>query len=130
MEALLILFAPLIEIVMMPVLALAGALLGAAVELVFWLLALIFGGAWAQRRDRRKRRGGGVGAGDLARTGPKRPLIPRRLLHWGAGALVLLGARGSRPAFCCATRSCAGRWSGPRRRPALPSPTSAARAGL
>lgn len=84
MEALILLIAPLLEVLLAPVIAMAGAILGLLVELVFWLLALIFGGAWEARRQARKR------AGDSA----AKPWVSRKVLHWSAGILLGLGVLG------------------------------------
>lgn len=89
MEALVIIFGEILLACLMPVLALAGALLGAIVE----ALAAVFGGVfalWAERR-RAKRQAAGTGGAPAV---PRKPLIPRKLLHWfagGLGALALVG---------------------------------------
>ncbi len=75
MEALLILFAPLIEICLAPVIAILGAILSMLFELLLFLLWLIFG----LKSERRKR---------------TKPLIPRKVVHWSAGVLLAFGMIG------------------------------------
>lgn len=85
MEALLILFAPLIEIMLVPVVAIGGAVFSFALELVAGLVAAFAG---TPRRKRAKRQDGPA---DDARA---RVRSGRRYLHWGAGALLVTGLAG------------------------------------
>ena len=91
MEALVILFGELLIAFLMPVIALVGAVLGAVVEAVALLLGGVFG-AWAEARSaRRKKRGVPE---TQARATPRKPLIPRKLVHWVAGSLTVVGVVG------------------------------------
>ncbi|WP_137702537.1 AsmA family protein [Marimonas lutisalis] len=87
MEALLILLAPLIEICLVPLAALAGAMISILAELVFAVVALLVGVIDALRGSRR-------GPTPKKQAAPRKPLVPRKLLHWSAGVLLAVGLAG------------------------------------
>lgn len=90
MEALVLIFAEILIACMVPVFAMAGALAATVLEAVLALLALIFGGVFEVWRDNRSaaRKAGGA----VAPKAPRKPLIPRKVIHWAAGILVTVGA--------------------------------------
>ena len=81
MEALLILFAPLIQICLAPVIALLGAVLSVVVELAALIFAILYELVTGKKRAR-------------GEANPRKPLIPRKWLHWSAGGLLALGVLG------------------------------------
>lgn len=85
MEALLFIFAEILAVCMAPFLALAGAALGALLE----LLAAIFGGVFALLLEGRRAKKQTPKPAE-----PRKPLIPRKLIHWSAGILVGVGVLG------------------------------------
>ncbi|MDQ2090688.1 hypothetical protein [Marimonas arenosa] len=90
MEALLILFAPLLEILMVPVVAVAGAVFSFVGEVLIALFGLLF--ELLGRKRRKKLR-----SADEAGAGPapaRKPLIPRKLVHWSAGIVFAIGLAG------------------------------------
>lgn len=97
MEALVLIFAEILLACLAPLLALAGAMAALALEAVLGLLALIFGGVFEVWRDSRRaaREAGGA---EVAKA-PRKPLIPRKYVHWAAGLLVTLGAVGVLASF-------------------------------
>lgn len=87
MEALVAIFAEIIIACMMPVFALMGAVLSA----VFEGLLLLFGGIFSEYvESRRKRRAEAV----QQPITPRKPLIPRKVIHWTAGIFATIGALG------------------------------------
>ena len=91
MEALVLIFAEILLACLAPLLAAIGALLGAILELIFALLGLIFGEGFERWRKQRRAQGAEAPA---SRATPRRPLVPRRWLHWAAGSLAALGVLG------------------------------------
>jgi hypothetical protein len=79
MEALVVLFAEVIALLMMPVLSLMGALIGAVLELVVGLFGLAFSGGRTREQSK---------------APPRKPLVSRKALHWSAGGLLVVGAGG------------------------------------
>lgn len=95
MEALVLIFAEILLACLAPLLALAGAMAALALEAVLGLLALVFGGVFELWRDSRR---AARETGAVARA-PRKPLIPRKLVHWTAGVLVTVGAVGVLASF-------------------------------
>ncbi|UYV37684.1 hypothetical protein N4R57_00750 [Rhodobacteraceae bacterium D3-12] len=89
MEALVIIFGEILIACLMPVFALAGALLGAVIE----LLGAAFGGVFALWAERRRNKRQNIGE-PAEPAKPRKPLIPRKLLHWVAGSLGALALVG------------------------------------
>lgn len=87
MEALVAVFAEIILACMMPVIALTGALIGA----VFEGILLLFGGVFAEYVETRRKRK--AEAADRPAV-TRKPLIPRKVIHWFAGTCALLGVLG------------------------------------
>lgn len=90
MEALVAIFAEIIIACMMPFLGLIGALMGAILEGVLLLLAGIFGGVFQVWSDARKAKS----KTPKAQAKPRKPLVPRKLVHWTAGILAGVGVLG------------------------------------
>lgn len=87
MEALVAIFAEIIIACMMPVFGILGAVVGA----IFEGILLLFGGIFAEYVDaRRKRR---AEAANRPVT-PRKPLIPRKVIHWFAGISATVGVLG------------------------------------
>lgn len=87
MEALVAIFAEIILACMMPVIGLMVAVIGALFEAIL----LLFGGVFAEYVDtRRKRRAKASNRPLVAR----KPLIPRKIVHWVAGTCGLVGVLG------------------------------------
>lgn len=93
MEALLFIFAEIIVACLAPVFAILGAAFAGLIE----LLAALLGGSFALWSERRKakRRAAGLEIPDQ----PRKPLIPRKLVHWSAGVLGGLGLAGIAASF-------------------------------
>jgi hypothetical protein len=90
MEALVAIFAEIIIACMMPFMALIGAFVGAILEGILLLLAGVFGGifqVWAEARAARRNAPKPVAK-------PRKPLVPRKLVHWTAGILGTVGVLG------------------------------------
>ncbi|MDJ0639464.1 MAG: hypothetical protein QNJ20_11560 [Paracoccaceae bacterium] len=83
MEALLIIFAEIIFACLAPFFALIGAAIGAIFEFIVLLLAMIFGGV-----------GSGVSKPKPGKQKRRKPLVPRKVLHWSAGIVGGLGVLG------------------------------------
>ncbi len=90
MEALVAIFAEIIIACMMPFVSLIGALFGAFLEGLLLLLAGIFGGVFEVWADRRKAKS----ARPKTAAKPRKPLIPRKVIHWTAGVMGTLGVLG------------------------------------
>ena len=87
MEALVAVFAEIIIACTIPVIGLVGAMVGA----VFEGILLLFGGVFAGYVDaRRKRKSEVAKLPQVAR----KPLIPRKFVHWFAGTFAMLGVLG------------------------------------
>ncbi len=89
MEALVLIFAEIIIACLAPLLGIVGAVIGAMLELLGLLLGGAFG-AWSEGRRARRE-------DDAAKTpqkAPRKPLIPRKVLHWVAGGFAALGVVG------------------------------------
>lgn len=87
MEALVLIFAEIIIACLAPVFAAIGAFIG----LLFELLLLLFGGRFARFVEkRRKMRAQAKGKAFELR----KPLIPRKVVHWVAGASAVAGVAG------------------------------------
>lgn len=91
MEALVLIFAEILLACLAPLLALAGAALAVALEAVLGFLALVFGGVFEVWRESRRMKREAAGRAPKA---PRKPLVPRKVVHWAAGGLVALGAVG------------------------------------
>ncbi|MEM6590140.1 MAG: hypothetical protein AAF641_16970 [Pseudomonadota bacterium] len=87
MEALVAIFAEIIIACMMPVFALMGAVVSA----IFEGILLLFGGVFAEYVEARRRRR--AEAKDQPHVARK-PLIPRKVIHWTAGICATMGALG------------------------------------
>ncbi|WP_371227624.1 hypothetical protein [Roseovarius sp. 2305UL8-3] len=85
MEALLLIFGEILFACLAPVLGLAGAALAGLLELLAAFFTILFGGSFGARKKRRAPARDGVPAA------PRKPLIPRKVLHWTAGGLAGLG---------------------------------------
>lgn len=83
LEALIFIFAEILFACMAPVFALCGLVFGALLE----LLAAVFGGIFTVGAEGRR---GKPVKGKAAR----KPLIPRRVIHWGAGIMAGIGVLG------------------------------------
>ncbi|MFK7940236.1 MAG: hypothetical protein AB8B82_12715 [Roseovarius sp.] len=90
MEALVAIFAEIIIACMMPFLSLIGALLGALLEGLLLLLAGLFGGVFQVWSDARKAKSDQP----KAKAKPRKPLIPRKVVHWAAGIMGTVGVLG------------------------------------
>ncbi len=87
MEALVIIFAEIMLACLMPLLGLIGAIFGA----LFEGLLLLFGGVFSDYvAQRRKRKADAAGRPPV----PRKPLIPRKVVHWVAGTSAALGILG------------------------------------
>ncbi|KRS13816.1 hypothetical protein XM53_04405 [Roseovarius atlanticus] len=87
MEALVLIFAEIILACMAPVIAILGAIVGAVIEGIL----LLFGGVFAEWvQARRARRASAKGKS----SPPRKPLIPRKVVHWVAGGSAVLGVLG------------------------------------
>ncbi|MEO1138447.1 MAG: hypothetical protein AAFW87_03225 [Pseudomonadota bacterium] len=87
MEALVAIFAEIIIACMMPVLG----LIGAAIGVIFEAFLLLFGGIFAEYvQARRERRASAKGRS----AKPRKPLIPRKVVHWTAGICAGVGVLG------------------------------------
>lgn len=91
MEALLLIFAEIIIACMMPFFALIAAALAGLLEMILALFALLFGGVFETWRETRRKAQARPGE----TPGQRRPLIPRKLVHWSAGILAGLGLAGA-----------------------------------
>ena len=87
MEALVAVFAEIIIACMMPVIGLMGAAIGAVFEAVL----LLFGGVFAEYLEARRKRKVRAGNQPLP---ARKPLIPRKVVHWVAGTCALVGVLG------------------------------------
>ncbi len=87
MEALVLIFAEIIIACLAPVFAVIGALIGAIIEFIL----LLFGGVFAEYVEvRRKRRAEATGQP----AQPRKPLVPRKVVHWTAAICAGVGALG------------------------------------
>ncbi len=86
MEALLLIFGEILFACLAPVLGLADAALAGLLELIAAFFALLFGEVFGARKKRR------VTGKNGTSTSQRKPLIPRKVLHWMAGILGGLGA--------------------------------------
>lgn len=84
MEALVLIFAEILIACLAPLFGLIGMAFGVLLE----LMAALFGGIFSSWLERRKK-----SEADTKKS-PRKPLIPRKVIHWSAGIAGLIGVLG------------------------------------
>lgn len=93
MEALVLIFGEILLACLMPVIGFAGAILGAIFEAVAAIVGAIFG-LWADSREPKQ-----LKSNAEKKAKPRKPLIPRKVVHWVAGSFAVVGLVGVLAAF-------------------------------